>query len=196
MVHAQAVAVLQEPASRNERLLNAILSISRCATLEEALEPLLDAALDVTQMDGGGVYWVEGDCRRAPPSSGSAGGVHPRSDAHAAALRRRSGSCSTSENPLRWPKYLPAMRDLFRTAWDPACVLISAAGAGDSLRLPQRRLDPDGGAREGGYSGPLGPGERDRIAVLSALQRESVAGERGAIQCVHGQLSGHRVDAG
>ena len=47
------------PAALNERLLNAILSISRCATLEEALEPLLDAALDVTQMDGGGVYWVE-----------------------------------------------------------------------------------------------------------------------------------------
>lgn len=49
------------PAALNERLLNAILSISRCATLDEALEPLLDAALDVTQMDGGGVYWVEGD---------------------------------------------------------------------------------------------------------------------------------------
>jgi hypothetical protein len=49
------------PAVLNERLLNAILSISRCATLDEALEPLLDAALDVTQMDGGGVYWVEDD---------------------------------------------------------------------------------------------------------------------------------------
>ncbi len=49
------------PATLNERLLNALLSISRCATLEEALRPLLDAALNVTQMDGGGVYWVEGD---------------------------------------------------------------------------------------------------------------------------------------
>ena len=48
-------------AALNERLLNAVLSISGCATLEGALEPLLDAALDVTQMDGGGVYWVEGD---------------------------------------------------------------------------------------------------------------------------------------
>ena len=57
----QAGGLLKEPASLNERLLNAILSISRCATLEEALESLLDAALDVTQMDGGGVYWVEGD---------------------------------------------------------------------------------------------------------------------------------------
>jgi len=52
----RAVAQL-EPVALNERLLNAILSISRCATLDEALEPLLDAALDVTQMDGGGVYW-------------------------------------------------------------------------------------------------------------------------------------------
>ena len=50
-----------EPAGLNERLLNAILSISGCATLEEALEPLLEAALVVTKMDGGGVYWVEGD---------------------------------------------------------------------------------------------------------------------------------------
>lgn len=48
-------------AALNERLLNAVVSISGCATLEGALEPLLDAALDVTQMDGGGVYWVEGD---------------------------------------------------------------------------------------------------------------------------------------
>lgn len=56
-----AVGQLREPAGLSERLLNAILSISGCATLEEALEPLLDAALDVTQMDGGGVYWVEGD---------------------------------------------------------------------------------------------------------------------------------------
>jgi len=56
----RAVAQL-EPGALNERLLNAILSISRCATLDEALEPLLDAALDVTKMDGGGVYWVEGD---------------------------------------------------------------------------------------------------------------------------------------
>jgi PAS domain S-box-containing protein len=56
----RAVAQL-EPVALNERLLNAILSISRCATLDEALEPLLDAALDVTQMDGGGVYWVEND---------------------------------------------------------------------------------------------------------------------------------------
>lgn len=48
-------------AALNERMLNALISISGCATLEEALKPLLDAALDVTQMDGGGVYWVEGD---------------------------------------------------------------------------------------------------------------------------------------
>lgn len=52
---------LRRKATVNERLLNAILSISRCATLEEALAPLLDAALDLTKMDGGGVYWVEGD---------------------------------------------------------------------------------------------------------------------------------------
>ncbi len=45
----------------NERLLNALVSISGCATLEEALEPLLNAALEVTKMDGGGIYWVEGD---------------------------------------------------------------------------------------------------------------------------------------
>lgn len=45
----------------NERLLNAILSISRCATLDDALEPLLDAAIDVTQTTGGGVYCVESD---------------------------------------------------------------------------------------------------------------------------------------
>jgi len=51
----------RQVAPLNERLLNAIVSISGCATLEGALEPLLDAALDVTQMDGGGVYWVEGD---------------------------------------------------------------------------------------------------------------------------------------
>jgi len=56
----RAVAQL-EPDALNERLLNAIFSISRCATLDEALEPLLDAALDVTKMDGGGVYWVEND---------------------------------------------------------------------------------------------------------------------------------------
>lgn len=57
----QAPAQLREPAGLNERLLNAILSISGCATLEDALEPLLGAALDVTKMDGGGVYWVQGD---------------------------------------------------------------------------------------------------------------------------------------
>ncbi len=57
----QALGLLKEPAGLNERLLNAILSISGCATLDEALEPLLDAALAVTKMDGGGVYWVEGD---------------------------------------------------------------------------------------------------------------------------------------
>lgn len=51
----------QEPAALNERLLHALIAISGCATLEEVLEPLLDAALDVTRMDGGGVYWVEGD---------------------------------------------------------------------------------------------------------------------------------------
>ncbi len=56
----RAIAQL-EPVALNERLLNAILSISRCATLDEALEPLLDAALNVTQMDGGVVYWVEDD---------------------------------------------------------------------------------------------------------------------------------------
>jgi len=50
-----------ESVSLNERLLNAVLAISGCATIEEALAPLLDAALDVTKMDGGGVYWVEGD---------------------------------------------------------------------------------------------------------------------------------------
>jgi PAS domain S-box-containing protein len=44
-----------------ERLLHAILAISRCATLEEALQPLLDAALDITQMDGGVAYWVQDD---------------------------------------------------------------------------------------------------------------------------------------
>jgi len=57
----QAVGLLREPASLNKRLLHAILSISGSATLEEALPLLLDAALEITQMDGGGVYWVEGD---------------------------------------------------------------------------------------------------------------------------------------
>jgi PAS domain S-box-containing protein len=52
---------VREPARLNERLLNAVLSISGSGTLEESLRPLLDAALDVTRMDGGGVYWVEGD---------------------------------------------------------------------------------------------------------------------------------------
>jgi PAS domain S-box-containing protein len=56
-----AGASVEEPASLNARLLNAILSISSCATLEGALKPLLDAALAVAKMDGGGVYWVEGD---------------------------------------------------------------------------------------------------------------------------------------
>jgi PAS domain S-box-containing protein len=55
----RAVGQLGEPAGLNERLLNAILSISSSATLDDALEPLLDAALDVTKMDGGGVYWVQ-----------------------------------------------------------------------------------------------------------------------------------------
>ena len=50
-----------ESVSLNERLLKAVLAISGCATIEEALEPLLDAALRVMKMDGGGVYWVEGD---------------------------------------------------------------------------------------------------------------------------------------
>jgi len=55
-------------------LLNALLAISRCATLEEALEPLLTAALDVTRMEGGGVYWVEGEvavlrCHRGLPEA-------------------------------------------------------------------------------------------------------------------------------
>jgi len=57
----EPASVQVKPAALNERLLSAILSISRCATLDEALEPLLDAAIDITQMDGGGVYWVEGD---------------------------------------------------------------------------------------------------------------------------------------
>jgi PAS domain S-box-containing protein len=57
----QAQRPLSESAGPTEKLLQAILSISRCATLEEALEPLLNAALDITRMDGGGVYWVEGD---------------------------------------------------------------------------------------------------------------------------------------
>ncbi len=57
----QALGLLREPTGLNERLLNAILSISSSATLDDALEPLLDAALDVTKMDGGGVYWVEGE---------------------------------------------------------------------------------------------------------------------------------------
>jgi PAS domain S-box-containing protein len=50
-----------ETAGLSERLLRATLAISRCATLEEALKPLLDAALDITRMDGGGVYWVDGE---------------------------------------------------------------------------------------------------------------------------------------
>jgi PAS domain S-box-containing protein len=50
-----------ETAGLSEKLLQATLAVSRCATLEEALHPLLDAALDITRMDGGGVYWVEGE---------------------------------------------------------------------------------------------------------------------------------------
>jgi PAS domain S-box-containing protein len=57
----QARQALRGTAGLSERLLHATLAISHCATLEEALEPLLDAALDITQMEGGGVYWVEGD---------------------------------------------------------------------------------------------------------------------------------------
>jgi PAS domain S-box-containing protein len=57
----RALGELGEPAGLNERLLNAILSISSCATLDEALEPLLNAAVEVTKMDGGVVYRVEGD---------------------------------------------------------------------------------------------------------------------------------------
>jgi len=57
----ETLGLLAKPASLSERLLNAILSISGCATLDEALEPLLAAALDVTRMDGGGVYWVQDD---------------------------------------------------------------------------------------------------------------------------------------
>ncbi len=57
----QTLGLLRESANLSERLLNAILAISGSATLDEALEPLLNAALDVTKMDGGGVYWVEGD---------------------------------------------------------------------------------------------------------------------------------------
>lgn len=60
---ADGACQAQEPSQKStalsEKLLNAILSISRCATLEDALLPLLDAALDLTGMDGGGVYWVE-----------------------------------------------------------------------------------------------------------------------------------------
>jgi two-component system sensor histidine kinase DegS len=57
----QPFGAARESGGLNERLLNALVSISGCATLEEALEPLLNTALDVTKMDGGGVYWVEGD---------------------------------------------------------------------------------------------------------------------------------------
>jgi PAS domain S-box-containing protein len=57
----RALGLSREDAGLNERLLNAILSISGSATLEEALEPLLNAALEVTKMDGGVVYRVEDD---------------------------------------------------------------------------------------------------------------------------------------
>ncbi len=57
----KARQVLRETAGLSEKLLHATLAISRCAALEEALEPLLDAALDITHMEGGGVYWAEGD---------------------------------------------------------------------------------------------------------------------------------------
>jgi PAS domain S-box-containing protein len=50
-----------ETAEQNEKLLRATLAISRCATLEQSLKPLLDAALDITRMDGGGVYRVQGE---------------------------------------------------------------------------------------------------------------------------------------
>jgi PAS domain S-box-containing protein len=51
----------RETVGRSEKLLRAILTISRCGTLEQALQPLLNAALDITRADGGGVYWVEGE---------------------------------------------------------------------------------------------------------------------------------------
>jgi PAS domain S-box-containing protein len=57
----QVLGESREPAGLNERLLTAIVSISSSATLDDALEPLLAAALDVTRMDGGGIYWVQGD---------------------------------------------------------------------------------------------------------------------------------------
>jgi PAS domain S-box-containing protein len=70
----QALEGGEEPTALNERLLHALVAISGCATLEGVLEPLLDAALDVTKMDGGGVYWVEGEvavlrCHRGLPEA-------------------------------------------------------------------------------------------------------------------------------
>ena len=58
---AEPTSAQLKPAALNERLLDAILSISRSATLDEALEPLLDAAIDVTRTTGGGIYCVEGE---------------------------------------------------------------------------------------------------------------------------------------
>jgi PAS domain S-box-containing protein len=104
---------LREPAGLSERLLHALLSISRSATLDEALEPLLDAALDLTKMDGGGVYRVEGDVAVLRHHRGLP-------EAFIRAVRRMPLApppvqiVLDQREPVEIAEISPVMRDLFR----------------------------------------------------------------------------------
>ena len=55
----QAEEALGWSAHVSDRLRSLVLTLNSCTTLDEMLAPLLDTAIDVCRMDGGGVYLVE-----------------------------------------------------------------------------------------------------------------------------------------
>ena len=56
----QAEEALARSARVSDRLRALMVSMNACRTVDEMLEPVLDTALDLCHMDGGGVYIVEG----------------------------------------------------------------------------------------------------------------------------------------
>jgi PAS domain S-box-containing protein len=59
--HKEAEAAFARSAEVSEHLRSLMVSINRSGCLEEMLDPLLTTAVDVCEMDGGGIYLIEGE---------------------------------------------------------------------------------------------------------------------------------------
>lgn len=99
-------------AGQSRKLVNAILSIGGCATLEDTSIPLLDYALALSCMDAGGVYWIEGKTARLCHQSNL-----PESLTRDAAEFAVSGPHIQALLPLREPSEMAAISPEWSELW-------------------------------------------------------------------------------